>query len=164
MLIPGQIISIITFPGVIVHEAGHRFYCDRSGVKVLKVCYFRLGNPSGYVVHEEPGKFEQVFAICLGPFLTSSVLAVGSFLLAKSFLTDSVLRGFFTWLGMSIGMHSFPSSGDAKVLWRETNKFVRKNFLAILGYPFALIIWLANLAKFFWIDLLYAGLLYLLVF
>lgn len=56
MIIPGFLISIVTFPGVIVHEMAHQIFCRLCGVAVFDVCYFRFGNPSGYVVHEIPKK------------------------------------------------------------------------------------------------------------
>lgn len=54
MIIPGFLISILTFPGVIVHEIAHQLFCRICGVAVLDVCYFKAGNPAGYVVHEIP--------------------------------------------------------------------------------------------------------------
>lgn len=42
MIIPGFLISIATFPGVIVHEAAHQLFCRLTKVAVLDVCYFRL--------------------------------------------------------------------------------------------------------------------------
>lgn len=32
--VPGPVIAAVTFPGVIVHEAAHRFFCDLGGVPV----------------------------------------------------------------------------------------------------------------------------------
>jgi len=43
------LIALVTFPGIILHEWAHKFFCDRTGVPVYKTCYFRLGNPAGYV-------------------------------------------------------------------------------------------------------------------
>ena len=54
--IPGFVIAIVTFPGVIVHEAGHLFFCKLFELQVYAVCFFRVGNPAGYVVHERTGK------------------------------------------------------------------------------------------------------------
>ncbi len=46
--------SIVTFPGVIVHEFGHALFCFITRVRVLEICWFRLGDPLGYVIHEKP--------------------------------------------------------------------------------------------------------------
>jgi len=48
--IPGPVIAALTFPGVIVHEMAHQLFCRLFRVAVLDVCYFRFGNPAGYVI------------------------------------------------------------------------------------------------------------------
>ncbi len=163
MFIPGQLISILTFPGVIFHELGHKLFCDWTGVRVQEVCYFRFGNPAGYVAHEHPRNFKQSFLISVGPFVTGTIFALLFFLISKIFQTESWIGLLFIWIGGSIAMNSFPSSGDAKVLWKETNRHIKDNFLAVIGYPFALIIWMANALSIIWFDLIYAVLLYSLI-
>ena len=74
--IPGELIAIATFPGVIVHEAAHMFFCKLRHVAVLDVCFFRFGNPAGYVVHDYADRFSTSFLICLGPFLVNSLLCM----------------------------------------------------------------------------------------
>ncbi len=163
LIIPGQLIAIATFPGVIFHEIGHKLFCDLSGVKVYKTCYFRFGNPSGYVIHEKPKNFKQSFFISVGPFITGTIFALLFFLFSRMFPAELGFELFFIWIGGSIAMNSFPSSGDAKSLWKETNRHVKNNFLALIGYPFALIIWVANILSIIWFDLIYAILLYSLI-
>lgn len=158
MIIPGFIISILTFPGIIVHEFGHKLFCNISKVKVHKVCYFRFGNPAGYVVHDKPSKFSQTFFITVAPFIINSLAAILVFALANMFGGNKLLL----WLGISIGMHAFPSSGDAKSLWSESNRHVKNNFLAIIGYPFAIFIWIASILSVAWFDLIYAIALWML--
>ena len=51
-IVPGLIISILTFPGVIVHELAHQICCKICGVAVYQVKYFQFQNPCGYVIHE----------------------------------------------------------------------------------------------------------------
>ena len=65
MIIPGFVISIATFPGVIVHEFAHQLFCRLAKVAIFEVCYFRIGNPSGYVTHEIPKKTYQNVLILL---------------------------------------------------------------------------------------------------
>lgn len=67
----GQLVALFTFPGVIVHEIAHQFFCRRAGVAVLDACYFRIGNPSGYVVHGYPAKTATIILISIAPFLTN---------------------------------------------------------------------------------------------
>jgi len=158
-----QIISAITFAGVIFHEFGHKLFCNLTGVKVIKVCYFRIGNPAGYVVHERAKNFIQSFLISLGPFISGTFFAVLFFEISKTFTLDLWQKYFFVWLGGSVAINSFPSSTDAKSLWRNTNRHIRNNILAIIGYPFVLLIWLANALTIVWFDVIYTILLYYMI-
>ena len=163
MLIPGQVISVVTFPGAIFHELGHKLFCDWTKVKVIDVCYFRWGNPSGYVIHEQPHNFNQSFFISVGPFITGTFLSLLFFIFSKLFHSGLFIEYLLIWVGGSIVMNSFPSDRDAENLWNETNRHVKNNFLALIGYPFALIIWVANILSILWFDLIYAVLIYSLV-
>ena len=40
IIIPGWLIGLVTFPGVIVHEAAHLFFCKLRRVAVFDVCFF----------------------------------------------------------------------------------------------------------------------------
>lgn len=71
IIIPGFLISLLTFPGVMVHEFAHQLFCRIMRVPVYDVVYFQAKNP---------------LTLLLG------------------------------WLGVSILMHAFPSTGDAKVM------------------------------------------------
>jgi hypothetical protein len=75
-MIPGEFIALLTFPGVIIHEMAHMLFCRLSKVAVLDVCYFRFGNPAGYVMHEEPPNFGSAFLISVGPFIVNSLLCI----------------------------------------------------------------------------------------
>ncbi len=158
-----KLISAITFIGVIFHEYGHKLFCDLTGVKVVKVCYFRFGNPSGYVVHERPKRFIQSFLIAVGPLLSGAFFSLLFYFLSKSFLWQEWQKYLFLWLGGSVAINSYPSDKDAESLWQDTNRHISRNLLAIIGYPFAVIIWIANSLHIIFFDLIYAGFLYYLV-
>ena len=49
MIIPGFVISIITFPGVIVHELAHQLFCRWCKVPVYEVKYFQCKNPLYFI-------------------------------------------------------------------------------------------------------------------
>lgn len=162
MIIPGFLISIVTFPGVIVHEMAHQIFCRLCGVAVFDVCYFRFGNPSGYVVHEIPKKASSNILIGVGPFLVNSI--VGALIALPGALPIITLRGnvhygffemFLIWLGVSIAMNAFPSTGDAKSMW-EAIKGENSNLLTkIIGTPIVGLIYLGALGSVFWLDLFY---------
>lgn len=148
-------ISLLTFPGVIAHEFSHKFFCDWAGVKVFQVCYFRFGNPAGFVVHEPARKFSQSFFITVGPFIIGTILSILSFMLFKQ--NAGTVKGFvFAWLGLAIAANCFPSAGDAKTLWNETLRHFWRNPLALVGLPIALFIWLINQLNIFYFNYIFA--------
>ena len=122
--IPGILIALATFPGVIAHEAAHLLFCRIRKVAVFEVCYFRLGNPAGYVVHEPTDDFTTSFLIAVGPFIINSLLCVvfcfPAVLPVRVFGLSDPVSYFWIWLGVSIGMHAFPSTQDGRGLWGAT--------------------------------------------
>lgn len=158
MLIPGFIISFLTFPGVIAHEIAHLFFCHLTGTRVLKVCYFRFGNPSGYVVHVEPSNIWKQLLIGIGPLIVNSVVGfcLGYFAFGSLKTISNSLQGYLlAYLALCIGMHAFPSTGDAKsiwsALWRPSASWIAK----IVGVPLVGILFLFALGSIFWLDLVY---------
>jgi hypothetical protein len=158
--IPGEVIAALTFPGVIVHEAAHMLFCRLRHVAVLDVCYFRFGNPAGYVVHEPSESFTTAFLISMGPFFVNSLLCIAIclpvFVPVRIFGRQDPLSLVLLWLGLSIGMNAIPSTQDASSLWTQARKAAgRLNPLALLTLPLVVVVYVANLARFFWADLLY---------
>lgn len=163
-IIPGFVITAITFPGVIVHEAAHLFFCKRFHVGVFDVCFFRFGNPAGWVQHEPTENFPATFMITMGPFFINSVLCVlfcsAAFLPVWELKVEDPVGYFFAWLGLSIGMNAFPSTADLGILWRRMPQEAKRGSpLALLSYPVVAILYVLNLARFFWADLIYGVLI-----
>ncbi len=157
--IPGFIIALVTFPGVIVHELAHQFFCRIMRVAVLDVCYFRLGNPAGYVRHELPKTPAQHILIGIGPFIVNTTLgaliALPASIPVLEFASGSPLDYFLMWVGVSIAMHSFPSVGDAEGIW-EALKDKRTSIpLKVIGTPIVGIIYLCAAGSVVWLDLAY---------
>jgi hypothetical protein len=156
-LIPGPLIALATFPGVIVHELAHQLFCRWFGVPVLEVCYFRFGNPAGYVIHEPAGKGYQSLLISIGPFLVNTILggliAFPAALPVVRFGAGDLLDYFLIWLGVSIAMHAIPSIDDAKSLWQAVKRVsLVGRFVAT---PIVGIIYLASIGRVFWLDVFY---------
>jgi hypothetical protein len=159
--LPGWLVSIVTFPGVIVHEVAHRFFCDLAGVPVYKVCYFRAGNPAGYVLHEKTTKLGATFLITVGPLLVNTVLC--SFLtftpmIAVSLSPEYLHPVFYLlmWVGFSVGMHAFPSNQDAGNFIDALDDAGRHGLLYWVSQGFRGLIFIANLLRIVWFDFLYA--------
>ncbi len=149
-------INLITFPGVIFHEFSHYFFCKLTGIKVKKVCFFRFGNPSGYVVHEIPKAYSKEILISLSPLIFNSLIAILFFILGHSRLPF-----LWYWLGFSAGFNAFPSNKDASALWRF--HFKRKKFNPItlgLSLILGVVVWLINILRYIWFDAIYVSFLF----
>lgn len=157
--VPGILITIATFPGVIVHELAHQLFCRWFRVPVFKVVYFRAGNPAGYVQHEIITNKWQSMVVSVGPFFVNTVIgaliafpaAIPVFKFDNANLLDYVL----IYLGVSVAMHAFPSTGDAKAILNDLKESETSIWVKIIGYPVIGLIYVGSLGSFFWLDLLY---------
>jgi len=157
--IPGILITICTFPGVIVHELAHQLFCRLLKVPVFKVVYFRFGNPAGYVQHEiVTNKWHQIL-ISVCPFFVNTILgaliAFPAAIPIFKFNNGSPLDYLLIYLGVSIAMHAFPSTGDAKSILKTIKEAETPIWIKIVGYPIIGLIYIGSLGGFFWLDLLY---------
>jgi hypothetical protein len=160
MFIPGILITVITFPGVIVHELAHQLFCRLYKIPVFKVVYFQAANPAGYVIHEAPENKWQQMMIGIGPFFVNTALgaliALPSSLSVMEFNHQAgFLDYILIYLGISIAMHAFPSTGDAASIWKSIHENETPLFTKIVAYPIVGLIYLGALGSFFWLDLLY---------
>ena len=159
-MIPGVVIAILTFPGVIAHEVAHLLFCRLRRVAVLDACFFRFGNPTGYVIHEPITNFTTAFLVAVGPFLVNSLLCIAiclpAFVPLRVFNQPDVLAFVLFWLGISIGMHAFPSKQDALSLWQAAKVSARRlDPLAIVSLPLVVVMYVANILSVVWLDCLY---------
>jgi hypothetical protein len=157
--IPGIVITIITFPGVIVHELAHQLFCRLYKVPVFKVVYFQAEAPNGYVLHEKPQNKLHSVMISLGPFiintLVGAIISLPAALPVFKFGTAEPLDYVLIYLGVSIAMHAFPSTGDGNVIWEIMKEKETPRWLQIIGYPLVGLIHLGSIGSFLWLDVLY---------
>lgn len=157
--IPGILIAIATFPGVIVHEIAHQLFCSLARVSIIEVCYFRIGNPAGYVIHEIPQKTSQKILIGLGPFFVNTILgaliSLPAALPVIKFGTGSPVDYILIWLGVSITMHSFPSTQDARGIWDAVKGKDTSFALKLLVTPIVGLIYICAAGSVIWLDLVY---------
>jgi len=166
-MIPGWIISLITFPGVIVHEFAHMLFCKLRGVPVFEACFMQVdisalqrGSPVGYVVHAIPKDFLTNFLISVGPFIINSglcfVICLPALLPIQYFHVQEPVSYVVLWLGISIGMHAFPSNQDAKGLWSHAKVAAKAgNPLAMISFPLVVLIYAGNILSIVWADYFY---------
>lgn len=159
MFIPGYLITIATFPGVIVHELAHQLFCRLFKVPVFKVVYFRTGNPAGYVLHEKVANKWQSLLISIGPFFVNTIIggliAFPAALPVFKFDNANIFDFVLIYLGVSIAMHAFPSTGDGKAIWQSLKDSDTPFFVKLVGYPIIGLIYAGSIGSFFWLDLLY---------
>lgn len=162
VVIPGWLISLLTFPGVIVHEVGHKLFCDITKVPVYKVCYFRIGNPAGFVIHAPAKELKTSFLISIGPLILNTILcALLTFpgVFPIFILEAENYNGVFMllmWVGVSIGMHAFPSNDDMDNFVQEVKNAKEGVILLIFAKIFAGLLKIANALRVIWFDAIYA--------
>ncbi len=180
-IIPGFLISAITFPGVMMHEFGHQLACRICKVPVFKVQYFKMTsknigfslqgngeNAIGYVEHERTDNPWKSLLITYGPFIFNTL--VGIFFTAPLALMwalnysrnvvpfwATLLCYLLAYIGISCLANAFPSSGDAQSLFSSVvkNKKIPLIF-RILITPFVVVIFICSVLKIFWFDFIYA--------
>ena len=151
--------SLLTAPGVVLHELGHAIFCIFAGVKIHQIKLFRFGNPAGFVKHDEPDKFYQSLLISLGPLIVNSLVTLVCFArISSPYLTWQNL--LVAWLGIAVGLHAIPSTGDTRTLVQTTNRRFWRNPLVALGYPVALALYVLNLLRRVHADAIYVAVLF----
>ena len=155
LIIPGFLIALVTFPGVIAHELAHLLFCRLYRVEVHKVCYFRLGNPSGYVLHEAPENPAHQVMIGVGPFFLNTLLGLVLGIATALFGPSEGARFALYWLALSIAMHAFPSTGDARGIWHAAWRRPAPLLLKLAVVPLVGFIYLFAFGSIIWLDAAY---------
>lgn len=158
-MIPGFIISLLTFPGVVTHELSHVIACSIFNVKILKVKYFNfsfslVGGEAGYVIHEPTRNYFATLIIGSAPFFLNSLLSILSALLSLATFSGSFMNYLLIWLSISFAMHSFPSNQDMSNVKShgKSQGLIVSGISELLYYGMVIL----NFAKIFWLDILYA--------
>jgi hypothetical protein len=140
MITLGIFLTALTFPGVMVREAAHLFFCRLFKLAIFDVRFLELNPPFGHVQHEHPNHFWAAAVETLGPFFLNSGLCIlfcwAVFLPVWELRIFDPLAYLFYWLGFSMGVHALPSTDDLKHLWTLTPAAARRgNVLALLLLP-----------------------------
>ncbi|MHB8903776.1 MAG: DUF3267 domain-containing protein [Patescibacteria group bacterium] len=158
------LLMILGAPGVIVHELAHAFFCLFFGIKIYKINLFQFKQVAGYVTHDEPISFLASFFISFGPLLVNSVLAI--YLFTKiippynSLVISNLYNLLWLYLGIVIGLQAIPSTGDAESLLQNANRNILRNPLKLLLYPLILVLYILNLLKRMYFNIVFVGFLF----
>lgn len=159
IFIPGWVLSILTFPGVIVHESAHLFFAVLAGVTVHDVSFFQISREkAGYVVHNMPRHIWQAFLISLGPLIVNTLLCgilVGPYI-RLNLNERNAWTYLVMWLGFSIGMHALPSNQDIRSFIATVKHHQGIGLLYAASHLLLLFFGLVNMLRIFWVDLIYA--------
>ena len=158
--IPGIVISVLTFPGIIMHELSHQLFCRWFNVPVFHVVYFQMENPNGYVLHERSTSKWQNMMISIGPFILNTLVAIliamPSSLAVFTYDQENPLNWILLYLAFSISMHAFPSTGDASSIMEDIKQEGTPFWMKLIAYPVVGIIYLFSIGSMFWLDAIYA--------
>jgi hypothetical protein len=160
-LIPGKLIGCVTFPGIVVHQAGRKLLCHATGTEVVEVVWFQWAHPMGYLVHEDPDAVWKQYLIGLGPLFVNTGCAVVLSLMAMPFVPKGPAPIglpclMLLWMAISVGMHAFPNTTDARSLWALAwESEDAPLWTRVLSVPFVGAVYLGAFLRFFWLDLIY---------
>lgn len=159
--IPGELISIVTFPGVIMHEFAHRLFCDITRVPVYAVCYFRVDKTAGYVIHAPTKSIIKSFLITCGPFIINTILC--AMLLAFPMVSYQfgkpghyILTNVLGWLGFSVGSHAIPSKMDVDNFIEALDNSTIWFLFRMPFYLFSYMLVVFNALSVVWFDFIFA--------
>ena len=73
-MIVHRLIQLALAPGIVAHEFAHWLACALTGTRVHEVCWFRFGDPAGYVVHDRAASATAGVLIGFAPTLVNALL------------------------------------------------------------------------------------------
>jgi hypothetical protein len=124
------------------------------------MCLFRFDTPQGYVLHESPSSPWKQILIAVGPaFVNTTVGFALGLLLARVEHASEYIQiawGPLAWLAISVTMHAFPSTGDAKVIWCAVRSPSAPLLARFVGTPIVGLIFLGAWGSVVWLNLIYA--------
>jgi hypothetical protein len=134
------------------------------GVRVIKVCYLRIGNPMGYVLHGRPASALQHIVIATAPFFVATFISLIISCAAGAFFVSHAVDNYHyvvltlaMWLSFSVALNAFPSSGDADSLWSDVKNPNISFAGKLLLVPVVGLIRLAGFGRHFRFDVIFAA-------
>lgn len=170
IIIPGEVIAVLTFPGVVMHEISHRLMCDFFKIPVYEISYFNKGSRrAGYVIHERTSSLTKSLLIGIAPLFINSILCM---ILTFPFnlpvwITGQSIPTLFNivlwWTGISMGANAFPSDQDVANVFALAQEGSRSvgSLKAISAICF-IVRFLNHLSQ-AWLDFIYAFLISLIL-
>ena len=165
-----SLLTVLTFIGVVFHERAHEAICRWAGVRIHALRYFRLGTPAGYVQHNRPTRYRTQVLITIAPLVVNACLAFCLFVAVGMYHQrygippldwapplETLAVGGACWIGVSCGVHAFPSEQDIKNLWTDTRRRFPQQLSVILGLPIIGGLYALTRVETVWGDVVFAG-------
>lgn len=151
-----HLLQLAVAPGIVTHEFAHWLACKLTGTRVHEVCWFRFGDPAGYVVHDRAASATAGVVIGFAPTVVNAF--VGGFVAYRP--AFKALSGVaWTWgdaallaLGFVVALRAFPSRADAKAMWDATRAAPFGLLKLVVVAPLWLIVQLLSLGSKLWLD------------
>lgn len=150
-----RILSLITFPGAIIHAITYRFLCKKYHIRTSAIHYAKpllienkLTACESLLISKPP------ISIVIGPFLINVLVCIiFTFPAGCIQYLDVSTIGFFspllglaysimTWIGYSAGIHAIPYTKDIQPFKKLHRAF--SFYPAAFAYPVTIIMALAN--------------------
>ncbi|AWB27689.1 hypothetical protein [Halococcoides cellulosivorans] len=113
--------------------------------------------------------FGAMFGLVLGPVVVTTILALALYGISVGLEFGGIvtnegspwlwLAGFYP--GFALAAHALPNDDPIQALWRQSKR--SDSLLQIVGYPLVALSKLVSLLRIFWIDAIYAVVLYALL-
>lgn len=137
--------------GVVLHEFGHKIFCNLVGVKVHTIRYLNddpyPNTPDGFIIHDPPENFFQSLMITLGPMFTVGIPLFLTWY--YSFVLESDSGFILQYIGSGLFFAVFPSTWDVQSAIDYTVTI--KGFWLVVIYPFLFILWIVS---FYWTKII----------
>jgi hypothetical protein len=154
--IPGPIIAVATFPGIVMAVAARKFMCDLIGIAVYETVYSK-----GIIIHEVIIRPAKALLVALAPLIISTFLcAILLFPFSFSILLGSDPGGLteivLAWIGISIGVHALPAYATVKWYLDKLPEQSRRGLTYHFLWVMAAIMAIVGVLKRIWFDFFYA--------
>jgi hypothetical protein len=152
--IRGQIVAIVTFPGIVMAVAARKFMCDLIGIPVYEAVYIK-----GTIAHEVITRPARALLVALAPLIVStSLCAILLFTFSFSILFGSDPGGLteivLAWIGISIGVHALPAYATVRWYLDKLPEQSRRGATYYFLWLMAPIMSIVGLLKWIWFDVL----------
>lgn len=164
-VIIGILIRFMTFPGLVVDTFVLKTFCKMFEIEIISVNYFDILGKNDGVEYNVPQNYAKIIGLTVIPFLSMTAIAMLIYTLAFQIGRGNILILIITWIGLSVATHSFPSTKMGGILWKSSvNEIKKRNLFAIIGFPIVILIYIIKILHIFWFDIIYAIILFLIIY